>query len=164
LTYFSRDDAQKVLARGSIFKLDNKYLSVSRYSNKIKQRLESVISSTESENELVSSSSDNTLSNLSVIINDLADDLSPQQLLVNDTNSVSKSIDKKRILLTNVPVGSISEEYLVLYLEYLNNNNPRIELDRYDLSSEITNTLLVTFKSPIGNFFFILFKSNIQLI
>ena len=61
-------------------------------------------------------------------------------------NSSNLQLDKKRILLKNIPF-QIDKEYLELYLEYLCDDNNEIE--RYDFVIKRSDSLVVTFLKDI---------------
>lgn len=84
-------DAERVLSRGSTYKIGKIYLTISRFSY-----------------DYESSYSSNS-SLVTAIVNSSR---------ANTPLEIIKPIDQKRILLTNVP-NSVDKEYLDLYLEYL---------------------------------------------
>ncbi|CAF0810463.1 unnamed protein product [Brachionus calyciflorus] len=91
ITYFYHKDAERVISRGTTYKIGKTYLHVSKFSNDF-------------------DSSDSTNSSLVTAIVNSSRGNTPLEII--------KPIDQKRILLTNVP-SSIDKEYLDLYLEYL---------------------------------------------
>ena len=64
------------------------------------------------------------------------------------SNETRERLDKQRILLDNMP-AHIDDDYLELYLEYLSGE---VSVERFDLSTELKNVMMVTFVQPIGWF------------
>lgn len=62
---------------------------------------------------------------------------------------MQRAIDKRRLLLINLP-NQLHTDHLILYLEYLSDE---IDVERFDLSKELKNTIVVTFKKDIGKLY-----------
>ena len=56
--------------------------------------------------------------------------------------------DHRRIILTNV-LSFIDQDFLELYIEYLSNE---VEIERFDLSKELKDTVVITFENDISEY------------
>ena len=145
-------DAERVLSKGSILIIDNLILQISKCTN--------IIPSSTAQKPIVNIKNDeagSSSSSMRTAIYITSREETPESIVAaSNTNKESKPhaainpklLDKRRIILTNVQTF-LNQEFLDLYVEFLSNE---IEIERFDLSQELKNAIVVTFVKDIGKY------------
>lgn len=149
--FFFASDAERVLSKGSILIIDNLILQISKCTH--------IIPSSSAQKPIVNIKNDeagSSNSSMRTAIYITSREETPESI-VAASNTIKESkhaainpklLDKRRIILTNVQTF-LNQEFLDLYVEFLSNE---IEIERFDLSQELKNAIVVTFVKDIGKY------------
>ena len=140
------------MSKGSILIIDNLILQISKCTN--------IIPSSSAQKPIVNIKNDeagSSNSSMRTAIYITSREETPESIVAasNITKESKqhaainpKLLDKRRIILTNVQ-SFLNQEFLDLYVEFLSNE---IEIERFDLSQELKNAIVVTFVKDIGKY------------
>lgn len=128
ITYLNKQDAERVLSKGNPFKIENTLLFVSKFTN------EDLVEKQHREPNFDNSAQF------------IVKKSSLESSFPNSTETTDLAmVDRRRIILTNV-LSFLDQDFLELYIEYLSNE---ADIERFDMSREIKDTIVVTFEKDI---------------